>query len=87
MRAAAGAQREDARLAERRQRLLQRRVHLYVCELPVIEAGPAQARFVERKPQRLHQVQVHARVRAQANDVASVGRNFRLVQDQADHIV
>ena len=55
--------------------------------LVVVEAGAAQARVVEREAQRLDQVQPRAGVRAQADDVAGVGRDFGLVEDDVEHAV
>jgi hypothetical protein len=53
----------------------------------VVEARAAQPRLVKLETEWLHEVQVDAGIRAQANDIACVGRNLGLVQDQAEHIV
>ena len=60
---------------------------LYAHKLTIIEPRAAQPGFVQLEAQRLHQVQVSTGVRTQANYVPGVGRYFRLVQDQAEHIV
>ncbi len=86
-RAAARAQREDTGVADSHQRVLERRVCPDARKLAVVEARPPEPRLVQLEAQRLHEMQGHPRVRAKTNDVAGIGRNFRLVQDQAEHIV
>ncbi len=62
-------------------------MHLHAGELVVIEPGAPHAGIVEREAERFDQMQLGAGIGAQANDVAGVGRDFRLDQDdmkQAD---
>src|SRR5271169_936858 len=49
--------------------------------LVVVESGAPQFAVAEAKPQRLDQVQLGAGVGREADDVAGVGRDFRLHQD------
>ena len=51
----------------------------------VIQAGSAEANVVQLKAKRLDQVQLAAGIGTQANDVASVGRDFGLEQDDMAH--
>ena len=47
--------------------------------------GAAQRLFLERKPQRLDQMEPGARSEAEAGDVAGVRRNFGFDQDDMEH--
>jgi hypothetical protein len=69
------------------ERVLERCVGPHGSEFSIVEAGPAQTRLVQLEPQRLHEVQVDAGIRTQANNIARIGWNLGLVQDQAEHIV
>ncbi len=60
-------------------------VHLHLGVVVVIEAGALHLGIVERKAQRFDQVQLRARVGAQAADVARVGRDFRFKKDDVEH--
>ena len=51
----------------------------------VIEAGAAQGLVVDVETQWLDKVQLGARIGAQADHVAGVGRNLGLVKDDGDH--
>ncbi len=53
--------------------------------LMVIESGTAQTPVIEAKAQRLDEMQLAARVRAQADDVAGIWRNFWLIKDNVKH--
>ena len=52
----------------------------------IIQAGPAQGFVIEGKTQGFHQVKIGASVGAQADDVARVGRDFGLEQDDGEHL-
>lgn len=54
-------------------------------QLMVVEPGPPHPRLIQFEPEGPDQVQVGPYIRAQANDVARVGRDFRLVQDDMKH--
>jgi hypothetical protein len=41
--------------------------------------------IVKLKTERANQMQARAGIRTQANDVAGVGRDFRLIQDHVEH--
>lgn len=49
-------------------------------ELGVIETGAPELSMIEREAQRVNEMQLCARVRAQANNVAGVRRDLRLKQ-------
>ena len=51
----------------------------------VVQSGAAHMFVVHRKSQRLNQMQTAPGVRGQANDVAGVGRNFGLDQNNVEH--
>jgi hypothetical protein len=50
-------------------------------ELAIVQAGAAQPLVVDLETERMHEMQRTARIGAQAYDVAGVGRDFRLVED------
>src|SRR4029079_7182815 len=54
-------------------------------ELVVVEPSPAQRGVVEVETERFDQVQTRAGVGAEPDDVAGVGRNFRLKKDDMEH--
>lgn len=51
----------------------------------IIQAGAAQAFIVQLVTQRLDQVQVAAGIGAEPDNVAGIGRYFRLEQDHVKH--
>jgi len=51
----------------------------------VIQARSAHGTVLHVKAQRLNQMQLHARVGAQSDDVARVGWDFGLVEDDVEH--
>ncbi len=51
----------------------------------VIQAGTAQALVVQFEPQGLDQVQLAATIGAEPDNVARIGWNFRLKQDDVKH--
>ena len=53
----------------------------------VIQARPLQLLVVQRKSKGFDQMQSRARVGAEANDVARIGRNFRLKQYNIEHLL
>ena len=54
-------------------------------ELVIIQAGAAQALVIPHKTERFNQMQAIAGVGTQADDVAGIRRNFRLVQNNIQH--
>jgi len=56
-----------------------------VREFAVIQPGAAHRTLVEAEPQRLDEVQPRARVGAEPDDVAGVGRDLGFVQDDVQH--
>jgi hypothetical protein len=53
--------------------------------MPVIKSGALEQSVVQRKTQRLDQVQLGAGICTQANDIAGVGRDFGLDQYNMKH--
>ena len=51
----------------------------------VVQPGAAQLLVVQAKTQRLDQMQRAAGIGRQTDDVAGIGRNFRLVQQDIEH--
>jgi len=60
-------------------------VHTHIGVLVIVESRAAHARILERKTERLHEMQLCTRVRAQPDDVAGVGRNLGLDEDDVEH--
>lgn len=54
-------------------------------EFVVIEAGPAQVLVAEVEAERLDEMQFGAGIGAHADDVAGIGRNFRMDEDDGEH--
>lgn len=54
-------------------------------EFVIIESGAEQLLILQRKTQGFDQMQPGARIGAEADDVAGVGRNFRLIEDDVEH--
>ena len=54
-------------------------------ELVVVEPGAAQVLVAEFEAEWFDEVELGAGVGAQADGVAGIGRNFRLVEDDGDH--
>jgi hypothetical protein len=54
-------------------------------QVMVVEAGSFQSRVGELEPQRLNQVQDGAGIGAQADDIAGIWRNLRLIQNHVKH--
>ena len=54
-------------------------------QLRIIHPGTAQLRCAEIEAERLDEVQMRADIGAQANDVAGVGRDFGLIEDDVEH--
>ena len=61
-------------------------MHLHACVFVIIQPGAFELLVFQRKAQRLHQMQYHAGIGAQADDVAGVGRDFWLVEDEIKQI-
>src|SRR5580765_3296522 len=60
-------------------------VSLHRSELVVVEAGAPEAAVVHRKAQRFDEVEPAAGVRREPDDVAGVGRDLRLHEDDVEH--
>lgn len=80
-----GGKGEQARMPEALQTTGEVGVTLQGGILVVVEAGPAQALVVHVEAQRFDQMQVAAAVGAQPDDVAGIGRYFRLKKDDVKH--
>ena len=61
-------------------------MHLAVHSLPVVEAGALQSLIINPEAQRSHQMQPCAGVGGQPDDVAGVGCDFRLVEDDVEQL-
>jgi hypothetical protein len=59
---------------------------LHRSELVIIQPGAPQLLVFPREAHRLNEMQFRPGVGAQANDVARVGRDFRLVEDYGEHL-
>lgn len=53
--------------------------------LVIIQSGPPQALVGDDKAQWFNEMQLGAGIGAQANDVAGVGGDFRLIEDDGEH--
>ena len=62
-------------------------MHPHIGVFVVIQSGAAQLFVIQIKAERADQVQLRPAVGAQADDVAGVGRDFRLVKDYVKHLV
>ena len=60
-------------------------MHVNVGEFAVVQTGAAQPPFVELETEWLYKVQCRAGVGAKAYDIAGIGRNFRLMQNNIKH--
>jgi hypothetical protein len=56
-----------------------------VGEFMIIQSGAAQFRIIKFKAQRLDQMQLCTGIGAKPDDVAGVGWNFRLEQNDIEH--
>ena len=81
---AAGGNAEQAARCNGAAEGVQMGVHRDIGEFVIVEAGAAQARVVELEAQRFDEMQPRAGVGAQANDVARVGRDLRLEEDDVE---
>jgi dihydroorotate dehydrogenase (NAD+) catalytic subunit len=81
---AARRERKPARWRDGGQKGLETGVLADLGELPVVQPGAAQALVVEFESQRVDQVQGTAGIGAQAYDIAGVGRDLRLIQDDVE---
>jgi dihydroorotate dehydrogenase (NAD+) catalytic subunit len=54
-------------------------------QFPVIEPGPAHPRLIQLEAERVDKVQRRPDICAQADDIAGIRRNFRLIEDQVEH--
>src|ERR1700674_753045 len=59
-------------------------VYPNVRELVIVQAGAAHLCVVEGKTEWLYQMQTHTGIGAQPNDVAGIGGNLGLVENQVD---
>ena len=68
-----------------RKEILPAGIGRHVQILPVAQAGATHRLVVERKPQRLHQMQAGAGNHAGAADIARIGRNLGRIQHNVEH--
>ena len=58
---------------------------LHIDELAVVEAGAPEFLLLEVEAERLDELQLRARVGAQADDVPRVRRDLRFVENDGEH--
>ena len=75
----------EPRGRQRGEALIEPLVYAHFGQFGVVEARPPQLAAPKAEPERFDQVQPRAGIRAQADDVAGVGRNLRLVEDDLKH--
>ena len=80
----AGAVEEKAGGSERVEAGLPRGMDLYLDGIPIVEAGAAELGVGDLKAQRLDQMEAGAGGGAQAGDVAGVGRDFGMDEDDVE---
>ena len=68
-----------------RKEILPAGIGRHVQVLPVAQTGATYRLVVERKPQRLHQMQAGAGNHAGAADIARIGRNLGRIQHNVEH--
>jgi len=83
--AALGRGGEDSRVALLLTKTVYVGVDLDICELAVVQASAPHLFVVQVEAQWLNQVQRASRIGTQANDVACIGWNLRLKQDNVQH--
>ena len=71
--------------AVERKEILPAGIGRHVQVLPVAQTGATHRLVVERKPQRLHQMQAGAGNHAGAADIARIGRNLGRIQHNVEH--
>lgn len=82
-----GGERENAPAGQSLHTFFPIFMHRQPCEFMIIQTRALHLAAVQRKAQRLHQMQAAARVGAQTDNVARVGRNFWLIQNNGKHII
>src|SRR5450759_1675974 len=82
-----GGEREHARRIECRQAIRQSIMHAQARKLVIIQPGAKQLFILQREAERFDQMQLATGIGAQADDIAGVRRNLRLVQNHAKHKV
>ena len=82
---ASGRERERARRGVRGVECVERRVLANRCPFVIAEAGAPKPGLVELKPQRFDEVQHATGIGAEPYDVAGVGGNLRLIEDDVEH--
>ncbi len=82
---ASGLHDEWPSTGQRRETLVDVDMRAHVSHCVVIETGAAHRLETDVEADRLHQVQGAARVGAQADDVARVGRDLRLDEHDVEH--
>lgn len=76
---------EQSLRCDLREEILKRWIHLEIHKLAIIQPGAAHPGVINGKSQRFDQVQTRARIGAQADHIAGIGRNLRLVEDDMEH--
>ena len=61
-------------------------MHRHHGKVVVVQTGTAQVRIIKVEAQRLHQVQLSAGNRRQANRVAGIAGNFRGIEKNLEHV-
>ena len=61
-------------------------MHRHYGQVVVVQTGTAQVRVIKVEAQRLHQVQLSAGNRRQANRVTGITRNFRGIEKNLEHV-
>ena len=56
------------------------------CPFVIIQPGTTQTPVIELEPEWFYEMQLRTGIGAQAYDVARIGRYFRLVEDDVEHV-
>jgi len=62
-------------------------MHLHAGVFVIIQPSALELLVFQRKPQRLHQMQGHASIGTQADDVSGIGRDFGLEEDEIEQFL
>jgi hypothetical protein len=61
-------------------------MHAHIGPFAIIQPCPPQLPIIEREAERLDQMQTRPEVGGQTHDVAGIGRNLRLIEDDFEHV-
>src|SRR5690606_35712758 len=84
---AARTERKDARTGENITTMPPAFVHADIGQVVVVEPCARKLAMFQRKAERLDQVQGRTSVGGEPDDVARIGRDFRLEQDDMEHFI